>query len=183
MKRVTQLVLCFVLAGAALTPAQEHGFWLDVPFVAQSEDGCGSAAISMLLQYWSAHGVSVGAERTDVDGIQRLLYKKAARGIYASAIEKYVRESGFTVFAINGTWNDLSNHLKEGRPLILGTAPNGKKGPLHYIVAVGMDPGDSALLVNDPPRGKLLRIERGAFEKQWLPAGKWTLLAVPQRAK
>lgn len=162
---------------------QEHGLWLDVPFVRQSEEGCGSAAISMLLQYWNAHGAGVDPTRTDADAIQRLLFSKTAHGIYASALEEYIRESGFTVFAINGTWNDLERHLSQGRPLILATAPNHGKVPLHYLVAVGMDAKTPALLVNDPARGKLLRIKRSAFEKQWQPAGNWTLVAVPSQAK
>jgi hypothetical protein len=28
-----------------------------------------------------------------------------------------------------------------------------------------------------------MRIERADFEKQWQPAGNWTLLAVPPQAK
>jgi ABC-type bacteriocin/lantibiotic exporter with double-glycine peptidase domain len=182
VKRIIQFTLCFCLCAAAAL-GQGHNLWLDVPFVKQSEDGCGSAAISMLLQYWAAHGAAQAAERGDVGAIQRQLYDKAAHGIHASAVEKYVRESGFTVFAISGTWDDLARHLKEGRPLILGTASNGGKGPLHYLVAVGMDSETAALLVNDPARGKLLRIERAAFEKQWQPVGNWTLVAVPSQAK
>jgi len=33
------------------------------------------------------------------------------------------------------------------------------------VVVVGVDPEDVAVLVNDPERGKLLRIERAEFEK------------------
>jgi hypothetical protein len=36
--------------------------------------------------------------------------------------------------------------------------------------------------VNDPARGKLLRIERAEFEKEWLAAKNWMLLAVPAQA-
>lgn len=175
---------CLGLAcAAAIASAQDHGLWLEVPFVPQSEDGCGSAAISMLLQYWNAHGATVDAARSDVMAIQRLLYSKSARGIYASALEKYVRETGFTVFAFSGSWDDLCKHLAQGRPLVLGTAPNGKKFPLHYVVAVGIDKQVPAVLINDPARGKLLRVERAEFEKQWQPTANWTLLAVPRQSK
>ena len=75
------LVLSSFLSGLALVYAQERGSWLEVPFVRQSEEGCGSAAISMLLQYWSAKGAAVEPSRTDVNGIQRALYSKAAHGI------------------------------------------------------------------------------------------------------
>lgn len=187
MRLVHKLSLVFGLVGlacvVAFASAQDHGLWLDVPFVSQSEDGCGSAVIAMLLQYWSAHGTAVEAARADADAIQSRLYAKSARGIRASQLEKYIRDSGFTVFAFAGTWDDLDKHLREGRPLILGTAPNGKNASLHYVVAVGMDRRASAVLVNDPARGKLLRIERAEFEKQWQPTANWTLLAVPRPPK
>jgi predicted double-glycine peptidase len=164
-------------------PEQPAGIWLDVPFVAQPPDGCGSATISMLLQYWSAHGIQLDPARADVHVIQRLLYSEQARGIYASEMEKYLRESGFTVFAIRGTWEDLATHLKQGRPLIVALQPTGKKAPLHYVLAIGIDSREPALFVNDPARGKLLRMERARFEKAWQPVGNWTLLAVPQQAQ
>jgi predicted double-glycine peptidase len=162
---------------------QPAGVWLDVPFVAQTTDGCGSAAISMLLQYWNAHGIQIDPARADVHVIQRLLYSQEARGIYASDMEKYLRESGFTVFAIHGTWEDLATHLRQGRPLIVAMQPTGRKAPLHYVLAIGIDSRDPAVFVNDPARGKLLRIERARFEKAWQPVGNWTLLAVPQQAQ
>ena len=188
MKATAAIALVLSLAAAlpahtALAPEHPSGIWLDVPFVAQPADGCGSAAISMLLQYWSAHGTQVEPARADVHAIQRLLYSPEARGIYASDIEKYLRESGFTVFAIRGTWEDLATHLKQGRPLIVAMQPSGKKSPLHYVLAIGMDSRDPALFVNDPARGKLLRIARARFEKAWQPVSNWTLLAVPQQAK
>jgi predicted double-glycine peptidase len=189
VKATAAIALLLSLAAAPFpsrtssAPEQPAGLWLDVPFVAQSTDGCGSAAISMLLQYWSAHGIQLDPARSDVHAIQRLLYSREARGIYASDMEKYLRESGFRVFAIRGTWEDLATHLQQGRPLIVAMQPTGEKSPLHYVLAIGMDSRDPALFVNDPARGKLLRIERARFEKAWQPVSNWTLLAVPQQAK
>lgn len=164
---------------SASTPT---GIWLDVPFVAQGPDGCGSAAISMLLQYWNAHGTPVDSARSDVQAIQHSLYSKKARGIPASDMEKYLRDSTFTVFAVQGTWDDLWLHLKQGRPLIVALQPGARKSPLHYVVVVGMDSQNPAVLVHDPARGKFLRIDRAEFEEEWQPLGNWTLLAVPAQA-
>jgi predicted double-glycine peptidase len=177
-------VFCCVAFTSAVAAAQNHaGYWIDVPFVQQSEDGCGSAAISMVLQYWNAHGKPVDSGRRDVEAIQRLLFSSKARGIYASDLEKYIRESGFEVFAIQGTWPDLEKHLEQGRPLIVATQPTGRKAAFHYAVAVGMDAQAAAVLLNDPARGKLLRMERAEFEKEWQATGHWMLLAVPRQAK
>jgi uncharacterized protein YvpB len=58
-----------------------------------------------------------------------------------------------------------------------------KSAPAHYVVIVGVDPQDAAVLVNDPERGKLLRVDRAKFEKAWQGTDNWTLLAVPNRPK
>src|SRR6266404_3118393 len=55
------LLLLFLGRFVQPVPQEKAGVWLDVPFVLQSEDGCGSAAISMVLQYWNAHGVRMSA--------------------------------------------------------------------------------------------------------------------------
>src|SRR5260370_15037455 len=88
-------------------PAKNSGVWLEVPYVKQTEDGCGSAAIAMLLQYWSAHGTPVAAGRADATAIQKQLYSRKARGIFASDMQRYIRESGFREVAMRGKWSDL----------------------------------------------------------------------------
>ena len=162
-------------------PQESAGVWLDVPFVKQSEDGCGSAAISMVLEYWSGHGVRVDARRADAASIQKQLYSPKARGILASDMENYFHGSGFRVFLLDGSWADLQEHLKQGRPLVVSLQPGSAKAPLHYVVVTGIDWQHDAVFVHDPGRGKLLRIERADFEKQWRSNGNWMLLAVPQK--
>jgi predicted double-glycine peptidase len=167
-------------------PEKSSGVWLEVPYVKQTEDGCGSASIAMLLQYWSAHGTRMSDERADAGTIQRQLYSRKAHGIFASDMERYFRESGFREFAIRGEWSDLRQHLEQGRPLIvsiqIGPQPGSSKMPLHYVVVTGLDWDQEAVFVNDPARGKLLRIERPEFEREWEAARKWMLLAVPAAA-
>jgi ABC-type bacteriocin/lantibiotic exporter with double-glycine peptidase domain len=160
---------------------ESAGIWLDVPFVKQSEDGCGSAAISMILQYWSAHGARIDSQRADAVAIQKQLYSRKAHGILASEMESYLKETGFRVFPLEGNWNDLQEHLKKGRPLIVSLQPENAGAPLHYVVVAGIDWQSGAVFVNDPARGKLLRLERADFEKQWRPNRNWMLLAVPEQ--
>ena len=169
-----------LLAQAA--PVKSSGVWLEVPYVKQTEDGCGSAAIAMLLQYWSAHGAPVAAGRADATAIQKLLYSGKVQGIFASDMQRYLRESGFREFAMRGEWSDLRQHLEQGRPLIISLQPGNVRVPLHYVVVTGIDWEREAIFVNDPARGKLLRIERQEFEKEWQAARNWMLLAVPAAA-
>ena len=156
--------------------------WLDVPYVKQSEDGCGSAAISMVLQYWNVHGSRVTLERADAVVIQKQLYSRKARGIYASDMEKYFESSGFRVFPLQGQWRDLREQLTQGRPVIVSLQPGNAKSPLHYVVVTGIDWQNDAVFLNDPARGKLIRVTRAEFEKEWRPNGNWMLLTLPEKA-
>jgi predicted double-glycine peptidase len=176
------LLLSTVAVFGQSAPEGSPGIWLDVPFVKQTEDGCGSAAIAMLLQYWSAHGTTVALDRADAATIQNKLYSRKARGILASDMQRYFRESGFCEFALRGAWSDLREHLQRGRPIIISMQPGSAKAPLHYVVVAGMDWRREAVFVNDPARGKLLRVERPEFEKEWQAACNWMLLAVPASA-
>jgi predicted double-glycine peptidase len=176
-------LLLSLALGRALpcAPQENAGIWLDVPFVKQTEDGCGSASISMVLRYWKAQGAQIVPERTDPDTIQRQLYSRKARGIFASDVQKYLEDSGFRVFLLQGEWKDLQEQLSQGRPLIVSLQPGKEKSPLHYVVVTGLDWQAEAVLVHDPARGKLLRIARAEFEKEWRPNRNWMLLAVPEK--
>ncbi len=110
-----------------------------MPYVKQTEDGCGSAVISMLLQYWNAHGGTIESQRADATAIQKQLYSREDHGIRASDMASYLQESGFRVFPLNGDWNDLLEQLKQGRPLIASLQPGSAKTPLHYVVVTGVD--------------------------------------------
>jgi ABC-type bacteriocin/lantibiotic exporter with double-glycine peptidase domain len=184
MNRIALGLLLLLFLGCSVQPAPQEkaGVWLDVPFVKQTEDGCGSASISMVLQYWNAHGARIDRQRADSARIQNQLYSKKGRGIYASVMEGYLKESGFRVFLLDGEWKDLEEQLKQGRPLIVSVQPGNAKAPLHYVVVTGIDWQSGAVFINDPARGKLLRIERAEFEKEWRPNHNWMLLAVPEKA-
>jgi ABC-type bacteriocin/lantibiotic exporter with double-glycine peptidase domain len=183
MKRIFLGLRAVLFLGCAALPGPQEkaGIWLDVPYVKQGEDGCGSAAISMLLQYWSARGAEVDSQRASAAAIQKLLYSRKVRGIYASDMESYLKESGFRVFPLSGEWKDLLEQLKQGRPLIASLQPGSAKSPLHYVVVTGIDWQTGVVFINDPARGKLLRIAREDFEKQWRPNRNWMLLALPEK--
>lgn len=175
MKRlIVWLCLCGVLLAA-----EKPGVWLDVPFVKQEKDGCGAASIAMVMQYWLKQQPSTEVSG-DPTAIQRALYSKEGRGIYASDLQRYFQEHGFRTFAFQGTWEDLKQQLEKGRPLIVALKPAQRSADLHYVVVAGLDWEQNIVLVNDPAERKLLKQERSSFERQWSAAGKWTLLAVPE---
>jgi|SRR5579862_3283323 len=167
---------CFALCGLMLAAANP-GVWLDVPFVKQEKDGCGAASIAMVMQYWRAQQGRQPSAASDSVEIQRTLYQSKVHGIYASDMERYFQENGFRTFTIRGEWEDLKQHLGQGRPLIVALKP-ASGSSLHYVVVTGQGP--EMVMLNDPAQRKLLQEDRSNFEREWSAAGRWTLLALPQ---
>ncbi|MFB3812803.1 MAG: C39 family peptidase [Terriglobales bacterium] len=168
------------LCGLAFA-AGPPGLWLDVPFVKQETNGCGAASVAMVMQYWLLKQERAFGDNADVTTIQRALYSPQAHGIYASDLERYLRENGFRTFAFRGEWKDFRTHLQRGRPLVAALKPVGVGAPLHYVVVVGLDWEQQLVMLNDPAQRKLLKQEWSSFEREWKAAGNWTLLAVPQQ--
>ena len=89
------------VAGLSLLPvmvcAEASTLWLDVPFVKQEANGCGPAAIAMLMRYWSR-------EDADPQKIYHALYSREAHGIRGGDVERFLRAGGFQTFvsAANG---------------------------------------------------------------------------------
>ena len=178
------IIFFFLICAASVVSvlaAQPPGLWIDVPFVAQTRDGCGSAAISMIMQYWENQPLDKPflIWRTR-NGFSRLSIPRLGGGIPASRMREYFQASGYQAFAFRGNWSDLKHHIQEGRPLIVSLKASGPLGPLHYVVVVGIDPERGYVYMNDPAQQKLLRISREGFESEWNPTHNWTLLAVPQ---
>lgn len=186
LRGAARVLVCALAAAAIVFAARAEwaerapGVMLDVPFVAQPKNGCGAASIAMVMEYWRRGGSMAHAARADVAMIQRALYSKDGKGIFASAMERYFSEEGYRTFAIHGRWSDLRENLEKGRPLIVGLAPEGPHDPLHYVVVAGMDWEHDWVFVNDPAQRKLMKMGRADFEKQWAVTGKWMLLAVPR---
>lgn len=185
MKRRTILAsLASWIAGAAfLSAAAPPAIWIDVPYVSQTKEGCGSATISMVMRYWAKQYGQPVTPEMDAAKIQNRLYSPQRKGIPGSAMEKYFQEQGFRAFAFRGDWNDLQHHLEQGRPLIVCLKASGERGPLHYSVVVGLDAERAYVFLNDPAVGKMLRISHEGFQSEWDSAKNWTLLAVPGEAK
>jgi ABC-type bacteriocin/lantibiotic exporter with double-glycine peptidase domain len=178
---VARLLLVFVFSGGVLAAGDSRGAWLDVPFIEQEKEGCGSASIAMVMQYWLKQQGQSANDSVNVEEIQRALHVPGNHGINATAMERYFQQNGFRTFSFRGQWEDLQQHLKKGRPLIVALKPPGSGSSLHYVVVAGMDWERELLLLNDPAQRKLLKQERSTFEKQWSATRHWTLLAVPLR--
>lgn len=132
----------------------------------------------MVMRYWAAQqGTAPGAD-SDEGAIQRELFSPRDHGIAAGQVGEYLRQHGFQVFALNGSWGDLEEQLRKGRPLIAALKPRGQS-ELHYVVIDGIDAQRGMVTLNDPAERKLLTRERAGFENEWSATHNWMLLAVP----
>ena len=76
-----------------LLVALQQAFWIDVPFIQQDKNGCGSASIWMVMEFWKPGAAP------PVDQIQQQLYSKQAGGIYAQDMARYFEGHGYRAFA------------------------------------------------------------------------------------
>jgi ABC-type bacteriocin/lantibiotic exporter with double-glycine peptidase domain len=154
--------------------------WLDVPYVRQVEAGCGAASIAMIMQYWMKLGIELDPAKADGDRIYESM-GSPPKGIKGQALKQYLEQQGFQTFIIDGEMQDLRDHLGKGRPIVVCLAPKSTRGPLHYVVVVGLS--ETEVTMHDPARGKLITESTERFLREWKTTGNWTLLAVPRQAR
>jgi ABC-type bacteriocin/lantibiotic exporter with double-glycine peptidase domain len=178
MQMVVLPVAAILLSGTAFA-AGAADLWLDVPFVAQTRDGCGAASIAMVMQYWERQRNEATRVEAEPAAILHALYSAPAHGIYASGMASYFQANGYRAFAFAANWADIERELESGRPLIVALRA-GSGSSLHYVVVAGLNEPQQLVLVNDPAQRKLLKEDQSRFEREWKAAGNWALLAVPQ---
>jgi len=133
----------------------------------------------MVMSYWTAQQGKSPDSADDVAVIQRELYSRSEHGISTDKMREYLLQHKFQVFALSGSWRDLEDHLRRGRPLIVALKPSGQS-EFHYVVVDGIDTSRDTVTINDPAERKLMTRERAEFEKEWSATKNWTLLAVPR---
>jgi predicted double-glycine peptidase len=174
MKGAALLLLFF-----APIPSASRAIWINVPFVAQPRDGCGAASVAMVMQYWDAQQHAPVKAGAQVEAIQKQVFSRRLHGATPGALEAYLKQHGFLVFGVRGSWKLLQEQLQKGRPIIVAMRPPAQR-ELHYVVIDGIDPVRRQILMNDPELRKLLPESREEFEKDWSATHQWMLLAVPR---
>jgi len=157
-------VLLPLLAALALSASLEAA----VPFLPQTPDLCGGAAVAMVLRYW-------GDAQADVQQFAPLVDRKAG-GIAETALVAAVRERGWQAAAFTGSVDSLRDHLEHGRPIIVLLHDRGRR--YHYVVVTAVD--GVGVTVHDPSWGPSRLIRSDEFERRWGAAQFWSLVIVPQ---
>jgi ABC-type bacteriocin/lantibiotic exporter with double-glycine peptidase domain len=137
----------------------------------QTRADCGLAALAMVAGAWG-HTWSVAE-------MARTL-PPTKNGVKLKRLRDFARERGLDAYAVKGTFADLENELRAGRPVVLGLVlPFDQSHNLsHYEVAVAIDPRDQSVITRDPATGALMRRVRKVLDLEWKTAGYATLVVV-----
>jgi hypothetical protein len=144
---------------------------LDVPYVSQTPELCGGAAVAMVLRYWGARDVFP-------QDFARLV-ATGDQGILTSALASSVRDRGWQAVVVPAddatARARIRSEIDRGRPLIALI----EVGPrtYHYVVIVGST--DHEVVVHDPARAPFRVLGWADFDRAWAATGRWTMLVLP----
>lgn len=142
----------------------------------QTQADCGLAALAMVAGAWG-HSWSVNDLARKVP--------PSKNGVKLKRLRDYARDRGLEAYALEGTFADLENELRAGRPVVLGLVlPYDQNNNLnHYEVVVAIDPRDHTVITRDPATGELMRRVKKVLDLEWKTAGYATLVVVSDRSK
>lgn len=149
-----------------------NGRLLDVPYLPQTPDLCGGAAVAMVMRYWGARQVFAEDFAPLVD--------RSASGIRTSVLTAEVARRGWRSLASAGDRREseawLGEQLALGRPVIalIAVAPD----RYHYVVVVART--SDRVIAHDPARAPFQLLSREAFDAAWAAAGRWALVVLPE---
>lgn len=175
---VAALLVWAAVAAAAVRPADVAALrvadqigstrLLDVPYLPQTEDLCGGAAIAMVLRYW-------GERQVYPEDFAKLV-DRSASGIRTDVLAAEVSRRGWQSFPLNvgttssGEW--IRQHVDRGRPIValIEVRPN----RYHYVVIVAWT--GEHVIAHDPALAPFRVMPRAEFDRAWAPTGRWALL-------
>ncbi len=140
---------------------------LDVPYVPQSEELCGGAAVAMVMRFWGATGVYAESFSPLVD--------RRARGIKGEDLIRSLHARGWQAVSFTGDRHLIERSLQQRRPPI--ALIEVRPGRFHYVVVLSWSAGK--VVVHDPARKPFDVRDEAGFLRAWDRSGRWTLVAMP----
>jgi predicted double-glycine peptidase len=138
---------------------------LDVPYLAQTPDLCGGAALAMVLRYW-------GDEDVFAEDFARLV-EPATAGIPTGVLATAAVTRGWRALASHASSSALiQTALDLGHPVIALIEHSPKR--YHYVVVVGMT--DDSVVFHDPADAPYRVVERARFDRVWAVTDRWMLV-------
>jgi predicted double-glycine peptidase len=144
---------------------------LDVPFVAQTPELCGGAAVSMVMRYWGARDI--------VPEDFQSLVVPSERGIPTRDLTEAVRGRRWQAVIgpvdLGPAWTTLQDDVNRGRPVIALIEVS--SNTYHYVVIVGLT--TDVVVLHDPARAPFQVMARDAFERAWAVTKRWSMTVLP----
>ncbi|MCR4374471.1 MAG: C39 family peptidase, partial [Acidobacteria bacterium] len=146
---------------------------LEVPYLTQTPELCGGAALAMVLRFWGDRDVFA-------EDFAHLIDKKTA-GIPTNVLTTAAHNRGWSTLVTRASDTDpftlLRTAVDRGHPVIalIEHAPR----LYHYVVVVGLT--DEAVVFHDPARAPYRVVSRDAFDRAWAVTDRW-MLAVQRTA-
>jgi tetratricopeptide (TPR) repeat protein len=137
----------------------------DVPFFAQTDSLCASAALAMVLNHQG--------QKTSSDALEPLVLQPERQGNRLTEVQAVPQQFGLLSYQVAPNTLSLFDALNAGYPVLvllnlaLQTAPE-----WHYAVVVGYNPNNNSVVLRS---GKNEREEVSmlAFEKMWESSKNW----------
>jgi hypothetical protein len=158
------------VAASAPAPLEVHAL-LDVPYVSQTPELCGGAAVAMVLRYWG--------ERDVFPQDFASLVGSSEGGILTRTLTSAVLDRGWQALVLPAAEDSpharIRSEIDRGRPLIalIEVAPH----TYHYVVMVGGT--DQVIVVHDPARAPFRVLTWAEFDRAWTATGRWSMLVLP----
>jgi tetratricopeptide (TPR) repeat protein len=142
----------------------------DVSFIQQTENFCGPASLSMMMN-WAGHPISV-------DELGSQMYTPGKKGTLQADILSASRRQGMLAIPIHGI-SALLNEIAAGNPvLLLQNLAFSWYPKWHYAVALGYDLDVPVLILHSGPDA-FKRMDLRDFESTWALADYWGVVVLP----
>jgi hypothetical protein len=167
------LLVCTTAAAGPIDRASTR--LIDVPYLPQTEDLCGGAALAMVLRYWGEPQVYP----EDFAG----LVDRSAAGIRTDVLAGEVARRGWRSFPIaaaaDAGGESIRTHIDRGRPIVALIEVSANR--YHYVVIVAWT--GAQVIVHDPARAPFRVMSHAEFDRAWAAAGRWALLLLPREGR
>lgn len=172
--KATLVACALVVAGSSITRAQPlqristSRPLLDVPYLTQTGELCGGAALAMVLRYWGTRDVFAEDFTPLLD--------RSASGIPVEALVKAARDRGSPALQTRGeeSTSALRTALDLGRPAIalIEDTPDA----YHYVVVVART--ETIVIFHDPARAPFRAMPVEQFDRLWSTTEHWMLVVL-----
>jgi predicted double-glycine peptidase len=143
---------------------------IDVPYLPQTAELCGGAALAMVMRYWG--------DRTVLPSDFQSLVKSPA-GIATIDLIGAVVRRGWQAAASQAPPDTplagLGHEVDLGRPVIVLIEPS--PGHFHYVVVVGVT--RDRVVLHDPARTSFRVVAVDTFDREWRGSQRWQLVVLP----